>query len=253
MKTLIFEGAGWEGADVSKATDVSNCRIRTKLRNNKGRVIYLEIICGHYDKKNKHIPTFAEGLNNVTFIDAVFYMDVKWDNRRNVSKKLSPLTDVHFEYNKANILKFVNEKLDCSFDSIEVDNNMPISACSSKEPLCDCSNGDYEIYKDIEINISELDGVKPVNYRDGRNFADYKISYNSLMKLPYMKKYFDSRELSEIKKIQQGNNTARFRWNQSGVIIDLELHAGVCMGVGAEDVQTIIELIKADNMAVLTT
>ena len=62
MKTLIFEGAGWAGADISKATDVTNCRIRTCLRNNSGRVIYLEILCYHFENP-KTTPEWAKGFD----------------------------------------------------------------------------------------------------------------------------------------------------------------------------------------------
>lgn len=248
MKTLIFEGAGWDIAESSKATDVGNCRIRTRIRNNRGRVIYLEMSSGHFDKKAKHIPEYAIGLEYVMFIDFVYYSDAKWDNRRCFSKAFSSLKDTHFEYNKANILKFVNDNLDCSFDNMIVCNDGSIFVHSSNEPLCDSSNGDYEPYKDIEINISELDGINPAYSRESCNFANYKISYNSLMKLPYMKRYFEGRGQSEIKKIQQGDNRACFRWDKEGTITDLELDAGVHVSVSAEDVQKIIDLVKADNL-----
>lgn len=42
MKTLYFEGAGWSGADISKAT-IGNCRIRTAFHLDDGRAVYLEI------------------------------------------------------------------------------------------------------------------------------------------------------------------------------------------------------------------
>lgn len=35
-KTLYFEGAGWSGADSSKAT-IGNCRIRTAFHLDPGR------------------------------------------------------------------------------------------------------------------------------------------------------------------------------------------------------------------------
>lgn len=31
-KTIKFEGAGWSEADTSKATDMTNCRVRTEAR-----------------------------------------------------------------------------------------------------------------------------------------------------------------------------------------------------------------------------
>lgn len=111
------------------------------------------------------------------------------------------------------------------------------------ETLCDSSDGNYIPYKDIEANISELDGVKPIHAKDW--YAVYKISYNSLSKLPYMKKYFENQ--SKWGQIPKEDCKAYFRWNKSGIITDLELHAGVCMGVSAEDIETIIDLIKKDN------
>ena len=244
MKTLIFEGAGWTDADTSKATDVTNCRIRTRLRNNSGRVIYLEMGCCHFENP-KYAPEYAKGLNYATHIDHLFYCDSKWDNRRNFSRELQPLTNIHFEYSKENILKFVNEKLNCSFDNMVVYNNNEVRVHNSEEPLCDSSDGNYIPYKDIEVNISELDGVKPIHAKDW--YAVYKISYNSLLKLHYMKKYFENQsKWGQIPKEEDGK--AYFRWDKNGIITDLELHAGVCMGVSAEDIKTIIDLIKCDNI-----
>lgn len=246
MKTLIFEGVGWADADTSKATDVTNCRIRTKLRNNSGRVIYLEMTCCHFENP-KVMPEWAKGFDYGAYIDSIFYTDSNWDNRRNYSKELQPLTNIHFEYNKENILKFVNEKLNCSFDDMIVYNNNEVRVHDTIEPLCSCAEGEYKNYqyKDIEININELNGIKPIYGKEW--FAAYKISHNSLMQLPYMRKYFEERlKWGQIPKEEECK--AYFRWNKNGVITDLELHAtGVCMGVSAEDIQTIIDLIKKDN------
>jgi len=244
MKTLIFEGAGWEGSDISKATDVTNCRIRTCLRNNSGRVIYLEMACCHFENP-KVMPEWAKGFDYGAYIDSIFYTDSNWDNRRNYSKELQPLTNIHFKYSKENILKFVNEKLNCSFDDVVVYNNGEVRIHNSEKPLCDSSDGNYIPYKDIEINISELDGIEPIYGKDW--FATYKISYNSLMQLPYMRKYFEERsKWGQIPK--EEDCKAYFRWDKNGIITDLELHAGVCMGASAEDIKTIIDLIKCDNI-----
>lgn len=243
MKNLIFEGAGWADADTSKATDVGNCRIRTRLRNNSGRIIYLEIICCHFENP-KVMPEWAKGFDYGAYIDSVFYTDLSWDNNRNFSRELQPLTNIHFEYNKDNILKFVNDNLNCSFNNMIVYNNGEVRVHNSEEPLCDSSNSDYIPYKNIEVNINELAGVRTIHSKD--NYAVYKISYNSLLKLPYMKKYFDSRP-KWIQAQKEEECKAYFRWNKNGIITDLELHAGVCMGVSAEDIETIIDLIKKDN------
>jgi len=250
MKTLIFEGAGWAGADTSKATDVTNCRIRTRLRNNSGRVIYLEMGCCHFDNP-KHAPAYAKNLNYATHIDHLFYCDSKWDDRRNFSRELQPLTNIHFEYNKENILKFVNEKLNCSFDDMIVYNNNEVRVHDTIEPLCSCAEGEYKNYqyKDIEININELNGIKPICGKEW--FAVYKISHNSLIQLPYMKKHFEEMKKQNI-QFKEEDNKVYFRWNKNGIITDLTIHAtGVSMGISAEDIQKIIDLIKVDNINLL--
>ncbi|NLM60299.1 MAG: hypothetical protein GX194_14550 [Clostridium sp.] len=250
MKTLIFEGVGWADADTSKATDVTNCRIRTRLRNNSGRVIYLEMGCCHFDNP-KHAPAYAKNLNYATHIDHLFYCDSKWDDRRNFSRELQPLTNIHFEYNKENILKFVNEKLNCSFDDMIVYNNNEVRVHDTIEPLCSCAEGEYKNYqyKDIEININELNGIKPICGKEW--FAVYKISHNSLIQLPYMKKHFEEMKKQNI-QFKEEDNKVYFRWNKNGIITDLTIHTtGVSMGIGAEDIQKIIDLIKIDNINLL--
>ena len=250
MKTLIFEGAGWADADTSKATDVGNCRIRTRLRNNSGRVIYLEMGCCHFENP-KYAPEYAKGLNYATHIDYLFYCDSNWDNNRNYSRDLQPLTNTYFEYNKENILKFVNEKLNCSFDDMIVYNNNEVRVHDTIEPLCSCAEGEYKNYqyKDIEININELNGIKPICGKEW--FAVYKISHNSLIQLPYMKKHFEEMKKQNI-QFKEEDNKVYFRWNKNGIITDLTIHAtGVSMGISAEDIQKIIDLIKIDNINLL--
>lgn len=250
MKTLIFEGAGWADADTSKATDVTNCRIRTRLQNNSGRVIYLEILCCHFENP-KTTPEWAKGMNYTAYIDSVFYSDSKWDNNRNFSRDLQPLTNIHFEYNKENILKFVNEKLNCSFDDMVVYNNSEVRVHDTTEPLCSCAEGEYKNYKhqDIEVNISELDGIEPLYSKEG--FAAYKISHNSLMQLPYMKRHFEYIKRQNIECKEQ-DNKVHFRWNKNGIITDLYISTtGASIWVSAEDMHTIINLVKIDNINLL--
>jgi len=119
MKKLVFEGAGWPGAEHN---GVGNCRIRTRLKNKDGRVIYLEI-SGHI--------TNCKGYS---YIDHCF--DQK-DERTNYTKDLSCWQGPRFTYNKKKILDFVNEILNCDFDSMEV-RNEGLHVHSTEEPLCSC-------------------------------------------------------------------------------------------------------------------
>ena len=107
-KILYFEGAGWSGADISKAT-IGNCRIRTAFHLDNGKSVYLEITACERGAKGK--PPHYEG-----WVDHCHYITGSSEdcNRNNIK-----LTRTNFEYKHAEILRLVNS-LGCSFDAIEV-------------------------------------------------------------------------------------------------------------------------------------
>lgn len=106
--TLYFEGAGWSGADISKAT-VGNCRIRTAFRLDDGRAVYLEIIACEVTKNS---PEAWRPFKYAGFVDDFHYID--GDAARYPRGQFSP-----FEYDHAGILALVNS-LGASFDAVEV-------------------------------------------------------------------------------------------------------------------------------------
>lgn len=69
-KTLYFEGAGWSGADISKAT-VGNCRIRTAFHLDDGRAVYLEIIGS---ERTKHSSLEIHQWPYTGFVDCCHYI-----------------------------------------------------------------------------------------------------------------------------------------------------------------------------------
>lgn len=106
-KVLYFEGAGWSGADISKAT-IGNCRIRTAFHLDDGRAAYLEIIaCDRRIGKT----TYYEG-----WVDSCHYIT---GSSEDCNRSRIKVARDHFEYNHAEILRMVNS-LGCSFDAIEV-------------------------------------------------------------------------------------------------------------------------------------
>jgi hypothetical protein len=250
MKTLIFEGAGWEKADSSINSGVGNCRIRTRIRNNAGRIIYLEL-GGFEVSKNEKRETHKH-LNIAGHIDYCFYDDATWDSKSNYSKEFSDILKVIFEYNKENIIKLVNQSLNCSFDSLEVINDSTFCVYNTNEPLCDCSNGDYEPYKDIKININVLDGIQPtLDYRD-RGFSQYRINYELLKSFKYINKWIQERTEREQEQFNNYHYCAILRWNTEGIITSLELSAreNFCnFSMGAEDLQVVIDEIKKCSLA----
>jgi len=120
---LYFEGAGWSDADSSKATNVSNCRIRTAFVNNEGKMIYLELQ-GNGKPQYKSYGKFSgEVLDIVLFIDFCFEItDINGKNDDcNKSRLGYDKTSMKsIDYTKENIVAWVNKALNCSFDSMEV-------------------------------------------------------------------------------------------------------------------------------------
>jgi hypothetical protein len=115
-KTLIFEGAGMSGTQ----PQVGNCRIRTRLQNNNGRIIYLEMGGTEITKQS---GSLQGQYINMGYVDFVFYEDIEEDRKNNHSKELRKFEHNRFEYTKENILKFVNENLNCSYEDIKILND----------------------------------------------------------------------------------------------------------------------------------
>lgn len=108
MKKLYFEGAGWSGADISKAT-VGNCRIRTAFHLDDGQPVYLEISAFEV---SKYSAASCKEFRYAGTVDHFFY--ICEDGERYTRKHFQ-----HFEYNSDEILRLVNS-LGASFDAVEV-------------------------------------------------------------------------------------------------------------------------------------
>lgn len=103
-KTLYFEGAGWSGADISKAT-VGNCRIRTAFHLDDGTPVYLEIIaCERCINKAPYYEGFVDYFHIIGNDGEAHYRNNHF---------------LPFEYNHAGILALANS-LGASFDAVEV-------------------------------------------------------------------------------------------------------------------------------------
>lgn len=111
-RILYFEGAGWEEADSSKATDVGNCRIRTVFTNKKAESIYLELSCTEVGKRSSPRIKY---LTYAGFVTDCFFVTGDDDdcNKHGIVNRNS----VVFEYNRENILSYVNS-LGCDFDEV---------------------------------------------------------------------------------------------------------------------------------------
>lgn len=131
MKTLHFEAAGMSG---TQRNDVSNCRLRTRIKNKKGRLIYLEI--GGHEVSNR-APSPMQKYNILGRVDHCFYDDIEEDAKRNYSKNLVHIEHFNFEYTLSNILKLVNDNLECDFDNLLIDESLRVH--DTDEALTSCN------------------------------------------------------------------------------------------------------------------
>ncbi len=110
-KKLIFEGAGWSSADHN---GVGNCRIRSTFKNKKKELVYLEMT-GHASHKNS--PT---SMRLYDFPWHISHLHKIKDQDSHYTKEYKDFISITMEYTKENILRFVNECLNCNFSEVEV-------------------------------------------------------------------------------------------------------------------------------------
>lgn len=130
-KVLLFEGAGWEKADHN---GVGNIRIRTRILNNEGRLIYLEMHSMKLDDKNR--KRYNVDYDFMGFVTHCFYEDVEEDKKMSYSKELRDIENFKYKYTKESILKFVNGNLNCSYTDLQVINDNTLRVHNTFEALC---------------------------------------------------------------------------------------------------------------------
>lgn len=139
MKILYFEGAGWSGADIGKAT-IGNCRIRTAFHLDNGRAVYLGI---NGTERTKHSSLGLYRWQYTGFVDTCHYItdDVPNDDENNHRIHLKD-NDRVFEYTEASILRLVNS-LGASFDAIKVVPDLGGYRVFPEKRSCQGPNGYY--------------------------------------------------------------------------------------------------------------
>lgn len=109
MKTLYFEGAGW----VPRG-DLENCRIRTAFTLDNGMKLYLEVTGIEVTKGHS---SRIKNFTNCAFVDHCHYIT---GGHYDSSESIHPAERrTNFEYNRENLLKFVNG-LGASFDEVVI-------------------------------------------------------------------------------------------------------------------------------------
>ena len=120
-KVLYFQGMGWPfDEEAAQQSDVGNYRICTSFKNLEGKQIFIEFAKGpRYDTKNKRKVITDYAL----FIPDLFVVtnDPEIDDSNKSRIKVDWMyTRDNYEYTKTDITKWINENLNCDFDTIEV-------------------------------------------------------------------------------------------------------------------------------------
>lgn len=120
---LYFEGAGMDfySNEQTDHSNVGNFRIRTAFKNNEGVEYYIEL--GNtirYDftkKKPKVISNFALGIDHLFKLEDRNKEELKMGGYE-IKKDHNAIKQL--DYTKKDIVKWINENLNCSFDTMQV-------------------------------------------------------------------------------------------------------------------------------------
>lgn len=113
-KLLLFEGAGWSSADISRAT-IGNCRIRTAFHLDDGRRVYLELTGSERTRRSSK-ELYRWPYTGFVVICHEITDEVPNDDENNHQIKLGVRS---FEWSLEAILDLVNS-LGASFDEVIV-------------------------------------------------------------------------------------------------------------------------------------
>lgn len=120
-KVLYFEGAGMDFyEEASNVSDVGNFRIRTSFKNLDGEQYFIELgNCPRYDMtktKPKVITNYALHISCLFKVTEDKNIDDENENRVKFDWK----SVRYLDYSKVDITKWINENLNCDFDTIQV-------------------------------------------------------------------------------------------------------------------------------------
>lgn len=124
-KTLYFEGAGLDFYE-SCPSDVGNYRIRTAFKNLNGDSIYIELgrssrFCqvGKNGKTLKKPKLVSEWALHIDYVFEIVPGEKDNCNNSRINYDWQHIKD-NYDYTKSDITRWINENLNCDFDTIEV-------------------------------------------------------------------------------------------------------------------------------------
>lgn len=162
MKILYFEGAGMD-YETNEHSNVGNYRIRTAFTNNDGIQYYIEL--GRAARRNKKYKTTSEWALRIDHLFKLVHGGYE------IKKDWNSIAQLN--YTNEDITKWINENLNCSFDTIQV-----LDFFHGYRVHKD--NGHYNLMEEHNIN-HELAGKR----REAYNKVD--MEYRKLLNEKYSK------------------------------------------------------------------
>jgi hypothetical protein len=165
---LYFEGAGMN-YETNEHSNVENYRVRTSFYNNEGVQYYIELgRTIRYNAKGKVETEWA------LRIDHLFKVAERFDHDKRLGSyeiKTNHIAVRQLDYTNEAITKWINENLNCSFDTVQVLNDFYGYRVHS-------DNEGYNVMENVEINVQRATARK-----EAYNKID--MEYRSLLNEKY--------------------------------------------------------------------
>jgi len=178
-KVLYFEGAGMDfySEEQTSFSNVGNFRIRTAFKNLDGVEYYLEMgNCPRFNEKYKPITNFALRIDHLFKIEDRHKEEL---SSGGYELRMNFLELRKLDYTNEAITKWINENLNCDFDTIEVLDNFHGYRVHSDD-------GGYNIIGDLEINfkraVARKEAYEKVD-QEYRKLLNEKYSKIGLMEM----------------------------------------------------------------------
>lgn len=156
-KILYFEGAGMSfySREQIDNSDVGNFRIRTAFQNLDGERFYIELgNCPRYDttkKKPKKITDYALVIDHLFKI--IENKGEEDENKTGVKTNFKEIREL--DYTKQSITNWINENLNCDFDTMQVLNSFYGYRVHGKGRI-------YNFMEEVELNHKRAEKRKEV-------------------------------------------------------------------------------------------
>lgn len=145
---LYFERAGMDfyNEEQKENSDIGNHRIRTAFKNNEGKTFFVDLGNTYKrDKKGKQNGEMGISFDFIIDIEKLKEQEEKTGLGHKFSIDFDREELKQLNYNKQDLIQWINKNLNCNFDDIEVLNNFYDYRVFG-------DNGTYNLMENIDLN-----------------------------------------------------------------------------------------------------